>query len=271
MHLKPNTIEGLKWGLKNFDGIETDLRLTKENQLVIHHDPVLKSGEPVKGLTINELKSKGVPPFRDFIQDPEVLRLAKNGKRFLLELKPNCSGKAALTKEIAGDMTRALKKELDEAGFPFDQITVISFQEELLLPLVEEFQCAPLLPTLNECEVVEISGFTYLKLLGKFFKKRLPSYLKSANKKGFRGVYTAREYFVGGLSRYHGSYRKKLQIASDLEIELGTNLGSVEKEPEFPELLRVTDLTFKHPRHAKKGEGPIIAHRGTGTKGVTLE
>ncbi|RMG30580.1 MAG: hypothetical protein D6732_16055 [Methanobacteriota archaeon] len=271
MELQPNTIEGLKWGLKNFDGIETDLRLTKDGRLAIHHDPILKSGEVVAQLTLQELMDKGIPSFEAFVSDEEVQRFAKNGKRFLFELKPNCEGKKAVCKDIAETLAKSFRSSLEETGFPTENITVISFQEDLLKPLVEEFNCAPLLPNLNECAVKEISGFTYVKLLGKFFSRRLPRILKNARKAGYSGVYTAREYFVGPLSRYHGSLKKKLSIAENLGLELGTNLGNAEIEPEYPQLLRVSDDLKKFPRYAKAGEKPIIAHRGTGTKGIKLD
>ncbi len=271
MHLLPNTIEGLKWGLKNFDGVETDLRLTKDEKLVIHHDPVLKSGETVAELTLSELVEKGVPSFDGFLMDTEIQSFAKQGKRFLLELKPNCRGKEAVSTEIAEIMAESLRTSLEISNFPTDSITFISFQENLLKPLVQEYKCAPLLPKLNECSVKEISGFTYLKLLGIFFSKRLPKYLKHAKKEGFTGVYTAREYFVGMMARYHGSYRKTLQLAQELGIELGTNLGTAQREPDFPELLRVSDDLQTFPRYAGVNEAPIIAHRGTGTKGVKID
>ncbi|MHA2403810.1 MAG: glycerophosphodiester phosphodiesterase family protein, partial [Candidatus Kariarchaeaceae archaeon] len=40
MKLEPNSIDGLLWGLENFDGVEFDVRLSQDNKLVINHDPI---------------------------------------------------------------------------------------------------------------------------------------------------------------------------------------------------------------------------------------
>ncbi len=256
--------------MNNFDGIETDIRLTRDNKLVIHHDPVLSSGKMIASLTKQELVDAGIPAFENFIYNKEVESLVQKGKRALIELKPNCRGTIAISDEIAKTFSKETDELLASANFSTDQITFISFSEKLLKPLVDRYKCAPLLPALNECKVKQISGFTKLRLFGKFFAKRLPSYMKYAKNEGFTGTYVAREYFLGILSSYHGRYKKKLELAKSLDFELGTNLGTSKLEPDFPELLRVTDDTSIFPRYSKKDEGSIIAHRGTGTKGVEL-
>ena len=92
MKILPNTYEGLIWGMKNFDGIETDLRLTLDDGVVIFHDCYLQTGEKIEELTEMELKDKGIPTLGKFLDLEEVVKLSKD-KIMFLELKPNCRGK----------------------------------------------------------------------------------------------------------------------------------------------------------------------------------
>ena len=46
--LIPNSLEALEWGLTNFDGIEFDVRLSKDDVPVIHHDAHLASGQLIR-------------------------------------------------------------------------------------------------------------------------------------------------------------------------------------------------------------------------------
>ena len=92
MKILPNTYEGLIWGMKNFDGIETDLRLTLDDGVVIFHDCYLQTGEKIEELTEKELADKGIPTLSKFLNLEEVVKLSKD-KIMFLELKPNCGGK----------------------------------------------------------------------------------------------------------------------------------------------------------------------------------
>ncbi len=271
MYIAPNSVDGLLWGLKNFDGIETDLRLSKNHEIFIHHDPFLEDGRYLSDLSSAQLSELGIPKLSDFFNLPTVKDYADKGKRFLLELKPNCNGKKSVVFEIRQRFRESFDQVVETSGVNPESITIISFSEVLLDAFVDTYKCVPLLPSLNECESLKITRWRYLKLMGKFLSNRLPSYMKYAKKKGYHGVYFAREYIMGGLSRWHGSYSSKIALAKELELELGTNTGSASKDPVYPELLRVTDDTSIFPRHASEGEGKIIAHRGTGTKGVHVE
>ena len=46
-----NSIEGLSFAMDSLDGVEFDLRLTKDRQLVIHHDrKVATTSERLEGM-----------------------------------------------------------------------------------------------------------------------------------------------------------------------------------------------------------------------------
>ncbi|MFV2014930.1 MAG: glycerophosphodiester phosphodiesterase, partial [Candidatus Heimdallarchaeota archaeon] len=150
--LQPNTLEGLRWGLKNFDAIETDIRLSKDGDLVIHHDPVTADGKIIAEMTLAELKSDGLFLFNEFLNDPEIRSKVKSGKSLWIELKPNCSGKKSIRKQIAEKLYSQLLRELDETKFGTDNINILSFARDLLDPLAREdlFPCYPILPNINE-------------------------------------------------------------------------------------------------------------------------
>ena len=101
MKLLQNTIAGLLFGLNNFDGIETDIRLTKDKGLVLHHDPMLKDGTFLIELTVDELRDRGVPSLGDFFSHADLAGLLEKGKVMWIETKPNCKGRFPIKEEIA--------------------------------------------------------------------------------------------------------------------------------------------------------------------------
>ncbi len=91
-----NTLESLKHGIINSDGVEFDLRLSNDGELVIHHDSVVSipkekfEGRPkwVDSWSLDELRDVGVTSFEDFIQDPGVQnQWIEEGKMACLEFK----------------------------------------------------------------------------------------------------------------------------------------------------------------------------------------
>ncbi|MCE7737431.1 MAG: hypothetical protein GPJ54_21250 [Candidatus Heimdallarchaeota archaeon] len=266
--LLPNTLEGLKWGLENFDAIETDIRLSKDGDLVIHHDPVTSDGKIVADMTLSELKSDGLFLFSDFLNDPEINSKVKSGKHLWVELKPNCDGKKSVRKQIAYKLYAQILKEIDDSGFGTGNINILSFAKDLLNPIAKEnvLPCYPILPNINECN----PRFITLQGLPRVLNKSLRSHMNDCVENNYRGILFARQYIMGIFSLRHPSYSKLISLMDDLKIELGSNLGSVELESEYPLFHRFSDKTSIFPRYAKKGEGQIIAHRGTGTKGITI-
>ncbi len=270
MRFEPNTIDGLHWGLKNFDGVEFDIRLTKDNGLVIHHDPFLTSGEYIATLSLKELEARGIPTLREFLDHQDTRSFAAQGKVFLIELKPNCNGKMLVEKPLAKTFYQKFTSLVNELNFPTKSIRFISFSETLLFPFRQSFPSYPIIPALNECQTVTISKPMYLKLLWTFISKRIKPAILHAHKMGYAGVLFARQFILGPLHLVQGKYDSILKLANEYNLELGTNLGQVELEKQYPELLRISDKLSIYPRYASEGEAPIIAHRGTGTKGVEV-
>ncbi len=265
MKLLQNTIKGLQFGLTNFDAVETDLRLTKDNKIVIHHDPFLKDGRLISELNEKDIISTGVPSLMQFLQDETTQRLLKN-KTVWAELKPNCMGKRSISIEIANLVYDEFSNIIENTNTPKNSFRMLSFNTNLLNPFVDEYKVYPILPAINECNpsMVMISG------LYKVLRHSLYWHVNNALSKGYKGLLFAREYLFGIFSKRHPSYQKMVELMDETGIELGTNLGDYNIEHQYPRFHRFTDQTFKYPRYSKPGEGMIIAHRGTGTKGVEI-
>ena len=91
-----NTLESLRHAIQMHDGIEFDLRLTKDKEVVIHHDgnvsvpkEKLGSGDVwVEHRTLSELESFGFCSFRSLLEDSIVhSEWRDNGKMGCVELK----------------------------------------------------------------------------------------------------------------------------------------------------------------------------------------
>ena len=53
---KENSIAALEYGMEHADGVEMDLRLTLEGEVVIHHDPRTPSGKYPERYGYDDLK-----------------------------------------------------------------------------------------------------------------------------------------------------------------------------------------------------------------------
>lgn len=267
--LYPNTIEGLVWGLKNFDAIEFDLRFLKDNKLAIFHDPKLEDGTQLLDLTLDQYKSKGFADFETLLDNTDIIEQSKKGKKFFMELKPNCAGKKAVRKDIVELFHNTFVNYIDNSNIAKESIYMLSFDKLLLEPFAREdtFPVYPIIPYINECN----PRFTYIKAVPKILHPSLSSHIYDAVKKNYAGINFPREYYLGPFSKLHPSYEELCDLMDETGVELGTNLGTPDLEPEYPRFHRFTDKTDNFPRYRKEGEGLIVAHRGTGTKGIQLD
>ena len=91
-----NTLESLRHAINMFDGIEFDVRITADHQLIIHHDrtvsvpPSHLQGKPrwLEEWTHDELVELGFLSFETFLDDPTVQRLWRDeGRMGCIEIK----------------------------------------------------------------------------------------------------------------------------------------------------------------------------------------
>lgn len=139
-----NTHESLLHALQMFDGIEFDIRITADNQLMIHHDrtvsvpPSYLEGKPtwVEEWTHDELVDLGFLSFEAFLDDSTVQRLWRDeGRMGCIEIKrphPKAKsgggffGRKEHNKHVAEAM-RLAEEALDEREIPRENTVFYAF------------------------------------------------------------------------------------------------------------------------------------------------
>ena len=75
-----NTLESLRHAIQHNDGIEFDVRLTQDEELIIHHDSTISVPEHkmphsfswTENHTLEELTSLGFVSFREMLEDSAI-------------------------------------------------------------------------------------------------------------------------------------------------------------------------------------------------------
>ena len=130
-----NTLESLRHAIAHFDGIEFDIRITADRELIIHHDrdvsvpKQLLDGKPlyVEEWNLDDLVDLGFLSFQTLLNDTVVRQeWVENGKMGCIEIKrphPKAAtgggflGRQKHNKHIA-DAINMAEERLDEAGVP---------------------------------------------------------------------------------------------------------------------------------------------------------
>ena len=123
-NFKENTLSAFKYSFKKKYGIETDLQVTKDNQLICFHDFNLRRkfnlNKNVKDINYSTLKKIGnkrktpVPKLKD------LLRISRNKYPLLLEIKP------LLTKHNLLNLIKLVKKTKKYGIFSFKEKNLIN-------------------------------------------------------------------------------------------------------------------------------------------------
>ena len=91
-----NTLESLRHGLQYNDGVEFDVRMTQDGELIIHHDAKVSVPDSklpheiswVENHTLEELTSLGFPSFRSMLEDSYIQKeWREHGKMGCVEFK----------------------------------------------------------------------------------------------------------------------------------------------------------------------------------------
>ena len=121
---KENTIKSFKYSFKRGYGIETDLQVTKDNQLICFHDFNLRRkfnlNKNVKDINYSSLKkiSKKRKATVPLLKD--LLKISKNRYPLLLEIKP------LLTKLSLLSLIKLMKKTKKYGIFSFKEKNLIN-------------------------------------------------------------------------------------------------------------------------------------------------
>ncbi|MHA2402112.1 MAG: hypothetical protein ACXADH_03895, partial [Candidatus Kariarchaeaceae archaeon] len=237
-------------------------------KLVINHDPILTTGEVIADLASDIIQKQGVPLLSDFFQNEKIRTLLNSNKTLWIELKPNCVKKRKIDQTIAIDIFQELNKEIEFHNILHDSIRILSFSKDLLEPFASagDIPVYPIIPPINECNY----RFLVVKAISYVLFRSLKREISDAIQRNYAGILFARQYLMGPISILHPSYDNMNNLIKETGIELGTNLGTKTLESTYPMLHRFTDDMSHFPRFANENEGQIIAHRGTGTKGITI-
>ena len=123
-NFKENTLSAFKYSFKKKYGIETDLQVTKDDQLICFHDFNLrrkfnlnKNVKDINYSTLKEISNKRkapVPKLKD------LLRISRNKYPLLLEIKP------LLTKHSLLNLIKLMKKIKKYGIFSFKEKNLIN-------------------------------------------------------------------------------------------------------------------------------------------------
>ena len=159
-NFKANTLSAFKYSFKKKYGIETDLQVTKDNQLICFHDFNLRRkfnlNKNIKDINYYSLKkiSKKRKATVPLLKD--LLKISKNTYPLLLEIKP------LLTKLSLLSLIRLMKKTKKYGIFSFKEknlINLYKFNKKLPLGL--------LFPSTSNSRIIKSkSKKPYVKFLG---------------------------------------------------------------------------------------------------------
>ena len=131
---KENTLPAFRYSFKKKYGIETDLQVTKDNELICFHDFNLRRkfnlNKNVKDINYSNLKKISNKRKAPVPKLEDLLRISRNKYPLLLEIKP------LLTKHSLLNLTKLMKKT--------KRYGIISFKEKNLINLYKINKKLPL-------------------------------------------------------------------------------------------------------------------------------
>ncbi len=230
-----NTLESLRHAIQHNDGIEFDVRLTQDEELIIHHDSTISVPEHkmphsfswTENHTLEELTSLGFVSFREMLEDSAIhSEWANKGKMGCIEFKrphPRALhgggffGKKKHTAHVAS-MMRKTESLLKEFEVPSGNTVYYSFHRGMkssIQSAKSERPWAELVP------YVPPFGNHYTKRLrasAEFFTTSIARLIRTHRRSGASMSPCAIEYFLpprshiplgyaGGL---HGAKAKRL-------------------------------------------------------------
>ena len=141
-----NTLNSLRHGINFFDGIEFDIRMTADNQLVVHHDREVSIAQShlqgkskwVEGWKLADLEAEGFISFRGMLEDSVIREnWVEKGKMGCIEIKrphPNAPMGGGLFSRKKHDQHVAniimmADKILDEFNVPHQNMIYYAFHK----------------------------------------------------------------------------------------------------------------------------------------------
>jgi len=123
-NFKENTLSAFKYSFKKKYGIESDLQVTKDNQLICFHDFNLRRrfnlNKNVKDINYSSLKKMSNKRKAPVPKLEDLLRISRNKYPLLLEIKP------LLTKHSLLNLIKLVKKTKKYGIFSFKEKNLIN-------------------------------------------------------------------------------------------------------------------------------------------------
>ncbi|MCY3413320.1 MAG: hypothetical protein INQ03_16900 [Candidatus Heimdallarchaeota archaeon] len=277
--LKPNSIAALVWGLKNFDGVEFDVRISKDDVAVIHHDTYLEIegalDKKIQDLTLAELREHGIETLEELLNNEGIAgEMTDPSKILWLELKPDCKGWERILYDAHVErMYKIIDEVIEKSSINRDQINVFSFCVKCLIPFLKskKYKVFPIVPDVDECDT-RIGILRQILALGRLFKRSLIYHGKRFENMGFKGMLFPHNYVDGFIHKlYHPNLKKVIKTFSMYpNFDLITLAKTLEEEEKYEELIRFTDVVSPVPRMTNNYKNHIAIHRGCGTEEIDV-
>ncbi len=161
---------------RNAEAVEIDVHLSKDNHVIVIHDPSTKRvggiDKKIKNLTLSEIKAIDVGSWKNekFMGEkipalPEVLETIPNGKKLIVEIKSD------------NKILPFLKNDIKKSNLETNQIEFISFSYSSVVNVKK------LLPLHNVLFLADLDYTWYSRLLSPSVEKLIDK-VKSANLDG---------------------------------------------------------------------------------------
>jgi hypothetical protein len=242
--------------LELYDGCEFDVRLTRDRVLVIHHDAE-NQGQRLINTDYKDLD--GISSFDELIHHPQVTRLVnEDGKTLWIEAKEDSSFKVRKDPSLRRNIAQRLTEELTDSGLDLDNMTIISFCDEILAHVKGIRRCH-IVPYLFSATDSYFPCHNPKTIFHMFVS--LQRHIKKAMKMGFDGLLFSKFYLRGFFSSFQPSLEKIVSWKTE-DFILGTEAQTLEEEMAFKDFLVFTDYRGERKEGRGKNASPLICHRG---------
>ena len=230
-----NTLQSLRHGIVHTDGIELDVRLTNDNELVIHHDSIVSVAKDklqgrskwLESWTLDELRDEGFCSLDDLLNDSEIREhWIERGKMVCLEFKrphllsPTGRGIFGKSRQI-DSLSTAMKmaeSKLDQSNIPTQNSVFYSFFKGMKKIIDDTSinrnwaELMPSIPTIGNRTIKRMYAFP------QYFITPFSRLVKKHRDSGSSMVPCAMEYFspvysralIGRMVGLHGKRREYL-------------------------------------------------------------
>ncbi len=202
---RQNSIEALVHGISHFDGVEFDLRLSSDDELILRHDNTTPNGDYVELLSADEL-SPFSDRFENLLANNQFASIwQEKGKTVCIELKsPHPSSgvgggwKAGRGRvKYVARMIELVEQNLSDFDLPDGTTVIYSFDRRFLIAAKKggcHFPRARLMPNLREWGSSKVQKTIAAP---SFIANSLPRLMRMHQRWGAPMIPCALEYLVG--------------------------------------------------------------------------